>query len=33
LLLGFTFAMAVGRYEARRDLVVKEANAIGTTFL
>jgi hypothetical protein len=33
LLLGFTFAMAVGRYEARRDLVVKESNAIGTTFL
>jgi len=33
LLLGFTFAMAAGRYEARRDLVVKEANAIGTTFL
>ncbi len=33
LLLGFTFAMAVGRYQARRDLVVKEANAIGTTFL
>jgi hypothetical protein len=33
LLLGFTFAMAVNRYEARRELVVKEANAIGTTFL
>jgi hypothetical protein len=33
LLLGFTFAMAVGRYEARRDLVVREANAIGTTYL
>jgi len=33
LLLGFTFAMAAGRYEARRDLVLKEANAIGTTFL
>jgi hypothetical protein len=33
LLLGFTFAMAVARYDARRDLVVKEANAIGTTFL
>jgi hypothetical protein len=25
--------MALGRYEARRDLVVKEANAIATTFL
>jgi len=33
LLLGFTFAMAVNRYEARRELVVKQANAIGTTFL
>jgi len=33
LLLGFTFSMAAGRYEMRRDLVVKEANAIGTTFL
>ena len=31
LLLGFTFAMAVSRYQARRDLVVKEANAIGTS--
>jgi hypothetical protein len=33
LLLGFTFAMAVGRYESRRQLVVQEANAIGTTYL
>ena len=33
LLLGFTFSIAVGRYETRRDLVVKEANAIGTTYL
>ncbi len=33
LLLGFTFAMAGSRHEARRDLVVKDANAIGTTFL
>jgi len=33
LLLGFTFAMAVGRYETRRDLVLKEANAVGTTWL
>jgi hypothetical protein len=33
LLLGFTFAMAVNRYETKRQLVVKEANAIGTTFL
>lgn len=33
LLLGFTFAMAVARYETRRELVLKEANAIGTTYL
>lgn len=33
LLLGFTFSMAVTRYEVRRDLVLKEANAIGTTYL
>jgi hypothetical protein len=33
LLLGFTFAMAVERYETRRGLVVQEANALGTTHL
>jgi len=33
LLLGFTFAMAASRYETRRELVVQEANAIGTTYL
>src|ERR1044072_2772409 len=33
LLLGFTFAMAVQRYDTRRGLVVQEANAIGTTYL
>lgn len=33
LLLGFTFAMSASRYEARRELVVKEANAIGTAYL
>src|SRR6185295_15379553 len=33
LLLGFTLAMAVQRYDTRRRLVVQEANAIGTTFL
>lgn len=33
LLLGFTFAMAVQRYDLRRDLVVQEANSVGTTFL
>ncbi len=33
LLLGFTFSMAVSRYETRRALVLKEANTIGTTWL
>jgi hypothetical protein len=33
LLLGFTFAMAVERYDTRRGLVVQEANALGTTYL
>jgi hypothetical protein len=33
LLLGFTFAMAVARYDARRGMVLQEANAIGTTYL
>ncbi len=33
LLLGFTFAMAVARFEARKQLVVDEANAISTTWL
>lgn len=33
LLLGFTFSMAVTRYDTRRDLVLKEANAVGTTWL
>ena len=33
LLLGFTYAMSEGRYETRRELVVEEANAIGTTYL
>jgi hypothetical protein len=28
LLLGFTFSLAFNRFEARRDLVVKEANAL-----
>src|SRR4030095_8696259 len=31
LLLAFSFAMAVSRYEARRDLVVQEANSIDKT--
>jgi hypothetical protein len=33
LLLGFSFAMAQARYDARRVLVVEEANAIGTAYL
>lgn len=33
LLLGFTFAMSVARYENRRSLVLEDANAIGTTYL
>jgi len=33
LILGFTFAMALSRFEARRDAVLQEANAIGTTAL
>ena len=33
LMIGFTFAMALSRFEARRDAVVDEANAIGTTAL
>jgi hypothetical protein len=31
LLLGFSFAMAVSRHDTRRELVVQEANSIGTT--
>ena len=33
LLLGFTFAMGVERYDTRRSLIVQEANAIDTTYL
>lgn len=33
LLLGFTLSFAVGRYDLRRELVVQEASAIGTTWL
>jgi len=33
LLLGFTLAMALPRYEERKKLLVDEANAIGTTAL
>ena len=33
LLLGFTFSLALDRYEQRRMLVITEANAIGTSYL
>jgi hypothetical protein len=33
LLLGFAFAGSMGRLEARRDLIVREANAINTAYL
>ena len=33
LLIGFTFSLALQRYETRRELVILEANAIGTTWL
>jgi hypothetical protein len=33
LMIGFTFAMALSRFEARREAVLIEANAIGTTAL
>jgi cellobiose-specific phosphotransferase system component IIC len=33
LLLGFTMSMAVSRFEARKQLVLNEANAIGTSCL
>ncbi|MUV14697.1 DUF4239 domain-containing protein [Noviluteimonas gilva] len=33
LFIGFTFSIALDRYEHRRALVVAEANALGTTWL
>lgn len=33
LLLGFTFSLALQRYDSRAAAVVDEANAIGTTYL
>lgn len=33
LLLAFSFSGAVGRFDARRALIVDEANAIGTAYL
>ena len=33
LIIGFTFSMALSRFEARRSAVLSEANAIGTAAL
>lgn len=33
LVLGFTFSLAANRFESRRQVVLEEANAIGTTYL
>lgn len=33
LLMGFTFSMAMSKFEARRNLIVEEANHIGTAIL
>jgi hypothetical protein len=33
LLVAFSFSMAVSRFDVRRQLIVEEANAIGTTYL
>jgi hypothetical protein len=33
LMIGFTFAMALSRFEAHRDAVLDDANAIGSTAL
>jgi hypothetical protein len=33
LLMGFTFSMALERYDHRRELVVQQSNTIGTTWL
>ena len=33
LLISFTFAMAAARYDARRELVVTDANALGGLYL
>src|SRR3989304_3822769 len=32
-ILAFTFGMTASRFDARRQLVLQEANAIGTTYL
>jgi hypothetical protein len=33
LLLGFAFAGATSRLDTRRELIIREANAIGTAYL
>ncbi len=33
LVMAFTYASGVSRYDARKDAVMKEANALGTAFL
>jgi hypothetical protein len=33
LMIAFTFSMALSRYDERREIVVSEANAIGTAWL
>jgi hypothetical protein len=33
LLLGFTYSLAINRFEIRRELVLQEANAVGTAYL
>jgi len=33
LLLGFSFSLVASRYDTRREVVVREANAIGTAYL
>lgn len=33
LLIGFTFAMAAAKYDARKQIMIDESNAIGTTIL
>lgn len=32
LIIGFTFSMAVSRYDLRKNLEAEEANAIGTEY-
>jgi hypothetical protein len=33
LLLGFSFSLVASRYDSRREVIVREANAIGTAYL